>query len=437
MKKNMGLSKIVWVLAAAAIIASGCGSSPAKDGKTADSAEPKISTEPVTLKIYNYGALTPDIIDRLFIQPVKQKYPHITLQVVERTAMPIENLAIGGNEVDIITGWGSLLDQFANFKLLADMNPYIQKNKVDLGRFEKSNLDGVRLQSDTIAKGGLFALPFGYNYYATFYNKNIFDKFGVAYPPDGMTWEAAIEIGKKLTRTEGGVQYKGLDPEGIEKVGNSLSIPYVDPVTLKAAVNTDGWRKVFELTKRINDIPGNAFQITSHGGTVNRFVKDRNVAMLAAPEVLNSMANVDFDWDIAEYPSFPEKPHTSGMVQTFVLQIASNSKHPEQAMQVIQVATSDEMQTLLARSGIMMSAMQNEAINKTFGADNPLLKNKHIEGVLKTKPAAYVVQTRFTQARGILETKYKDYAAGNKDVNTALREANEEIDAYIEKEKLK
>jgi multiple sugar transport system substrate-binding protein len=414
------------------LLAGGC-SSASKPANKQD--ETKMSTEPVTLKLYNYGALTPEVIDQMFVKPVKQKYPHITLEVVKLSDMPIANIAVSGNEMDIITGWGSLLDQFGNYKLLTDLNPYIQKHKIDLSRFEKSNLEGIRLQSDTIAKGSLMALPFGYNYYATFYNKDIFDKFGVAYPSDGMTWDQAIELGKKLTRMEGGVQYKGLDPEGIEKVGNSLSIPYVDPVTFKAAVNTDGWKKVFELTKRIHDIPGNDFQITSHGNTVKRFVKDKNVAMLAAPEVLNSMADADFDWNVAEYPSFPERPHISGVVQTFVLQIASNSKHPEQSMQVIQLATSDEVQTALSRSGIMLSTLQNEAINKNFGADHPLLKNKHIESILKTKPAPYVVQTRFTKARGILEAKYKDYAAGKKDVNTALREANEEIDAYIATEK--
>lgn len=414
-----------------ALLASGCSSSQTANKQD----ETKLSTEPVTLKLYNYGALTPEVIDQMFVKPVKQKYPHITLEVVKLSDMPIANIAVSGNEMDIITGWGSLLDQFGNYKLLTDLNPYVQKHKIDLSRFEKSNLEGIRLQSDTIAKGSLMALPFGYNYYATFYNKDIFDKFGVAYPSDGMTWDQAIELGKKLTRMEGGVQYKGLDPEGIEKVGNSLSIPYVDPVTFKAAVNTDGWKKVFELTKRIHDIPGNDFQITGHGNTVKRFVKDKNVAMLAAPEVLNSMADADFDWDVAEYPSFPERPHISGVVQTFVLQIASNSKHPEQSMQVIQLATSDEVQTALSRSGIMLSTLQNEAINKNFGADHPLLKNKHIESILKTKPAPYVVQTRFTKARGILEAKYKDYAAGKKDVNTALREANEEIDAYIATEK--
>jgi multiple sugar transport system substrate-binding protein len=409
------------------LFAGGC-SSTSKNTK-------EVSKEPVTLKLYNYGALTPEMIDQLFVQPVKQKYPHITIEEVKLSNVPIANIAVSGNEVDIITGWGSLLDQFGNFKLLTDLNPLIKKHNIDLSRFDKSNLEGIRLQSDTISKGGLYALPFGYNYYATFYNKSIFDKFGVAYPQDGMNWDQAIELGKKLTRTEGGVQYKGLDPEGIEKVANSLSIPYVDPVTLKASVNTDGWRKAFELTKRINDIPGNSFTITGHGATVNRFTKDRNVAMLAAPEVLNGMAGVDFDWDVAEYPSFPERPHTSGVVQTFVLQIASNSKHPEEAMQVISLATSDEVQTALSRSGMMLGALQNEKFNKNFGADHPLLKNKHIEGILKTKPAPYVVVTRFTKARGILETKYKDYAAGKIDVNTALRQANEEIDAYIATEK--
>lgn len=430
----MNKAKLAGIVVTVAMLAAGCGSAPSGTAPGKDS-PPPVSTEPVTLKLYNYGALNAEMIDHLFVQPVKLKYPHITLQVIERTAMPIEQLAIGGNEVDIITGWGSLLDQFGNFKLLTDLNPMIQKYNIDLNRFDKANLDGVRLQSDTIAKGSLLALPFGYNYYATFYNKTIFDKFGVAYPPDGMTWEDAIGIGTKLTRMDGGVQYKGLDPEGIEKVGNSLSIPYVDPTTFKAAVNTDAWRKVFELTKRIHDIPGNDFVITSHGGTVNRFVKDKNVAMLAAPEVLNSMSSADFDWNIAEYPSFPERPHISGVVQTFVLQIASNSKHPEQAMQVIELAASDDVQTKLSRSGMMLSALQNPAINRSFGADHPLLKNKNIAAILATKPAPYVVQTRFTKARGILEAKYKDYAAGKIDVNTALRQANEEIDIYISTEK--
>ncbi|MDF2714713.1 MAG: family 1 extracellular solute-binding protein, partial [Paenibacillus sp.] len=166
-KLSIGLLTVV-------LLAGGC-SSAQKPANKQD--ETKLSTEPVTLKLYNYGALTPEVIDQMFVKPIKQKYPHITLEVVKLSDMPIANIAVSGNEMDIITGWGSLLDQFGNYKLLTDLNPYVQKHKIDLSRFEKSNLEGIRLQSDTIAKGSLMALPFGYNYYATFYNKDIFDKF--------------------------------------------------------------------------------------------------------------------------------------------------------------------------------------------------------------------------------------------------------------------
>lgn len=432
MRNGLTWKKATLAMTTLLLFASGCSS--AGDGSQGPT-EKETPAKPVTLKMYTYGALNEELFERLFVQPVKQKYPHITLEMINAANVPIAELAVSGNEMDILTGWGSLLNQFGNYRLLADLTPYIAKQGIDLNRFEASNLEGVRLQSEAMAPGSLFALPFGYNFYATFYNKDIFDKFAVPYPSDGMTWNDAIALGKKLTRMENGIQYKGLDPEGIEKLGNTFPLPYVDAKTEKATLNTDGWRRVFELVKSIHDIPGNDFNMTNHSGTVKRFIQDKNVAMLAAPEVLNSMADADFNWDLAEYPSFPENPHQSGMVQTFVLQLAANSKHPEEAMQVIQLATSDEVQTALSRSGVFLSGLGNESIIKQFGADHPLLKNKHIEAILKTKAAPYVVQTRFTKVRSILEAKYRDYVAGKKDANTALREAQEEADAYIAAEK--
>ncbi|CAG7640500.1 ABC transporter substrate-binding protein [Paenibacillus allorhizosphaerae] len=429
------MRKTVPTLLTMLLIVSGCSGQTGNVSNTQAEKE-VVDSKPVTLKLYNYGALNEEMYQRLFVEPVKKKYPHITLEKIERAKVPPEQIAVNGLELDIITGWGSLLDQFADHKLLADMTPVIKKHNIDLNRIDTANLEGVKLQSGTISPGGLYALPFGYNFYALFYNKNIFDKFGVAYPPDGMTWDDAVALGRKLTRNVDGIQYKGLDPEGVEKVSNSLSLPYVDPVTMKASLNNDGWKKVFQLLKTINDIPGNEFKITNHSGTVNRFMKDKNVAMLAAPEVLNSLVNLDFDWDLAEYPFFQERPHTSGMLQTFVLQLGSNSKQPDAAMQVIQLALSDEVQMTLSKSGNMLSVLKDQTIQKSFGMEHPLLKNKHIEAILKTKAAPYVIQTRFTtKTRNILELKYRDFAEGKKDVNTALREAQEEAEAYIASEK--
>ncbi|MBE1440623.1 ABC transporter substrate-binding protein [Paenibacillus sp. OAS669] len=394
--------------------------------------EPTVEAQPVTLKIYMWDAIfQEDAFQKLIAEPVKKKYPNITLQqIVRGPGMQPENLvASGDNEVDIIMAWNDVLVQFQDLKLIGDMTADIKKAGMDLGRFDEQVLDGMR---DGDKKEILYGLPFAQDFYALFYNKDLFDKFGVTYPQDGMTWEDTIELAKKLTREDGGIQYKGLDPEGPEKLGNSLSLPFVDPKTQKATLDTEGWKRVFETLKQIYSIPGNQNTISNHAGTVNRFAKDKNVAMYASHGVISGLAQSDVNWDIAQYPSFADKPNVYGMVKAYSLCITTTSKHREQAMQALQVMTSDEVQLAYTKSTALLSALKNPEMNKHFGEDLPLLKGKHIEGIFKSKPAPFVAQSLYSgKARPPLEAKFKDVMAG-KDINTALREAQEEATKQID-----
>jgi multiple sugar transport system substrate-binding protein len=49
-----------------------------------------------------------------------------------------------------------------------------------------------------------------------------------------MTWENAIELGKKLSRTENGIKYRGLEPENANRISLPLSAQTVDPITEKS-----------------------------------------------------------------------------------------------------------------------------------------------------------------------------------------------------------
>ncbi|CAG7638390.1 ABC transporter substrate-binding protein [Paenibacillus allorhizosphaerae] len=394
--------------------------------------QPIAEAPPVTLKIYMWDAIfQEEAFQKLIAEPVKKKYPNITLQQVVRgpNAQPESIVTSDDNAVDIIMAWNDVLVQFQDLKLLGDITPDVKKAGLDLGRFDAQVLDGMR---DGDKKEILYGLPFAQDFYALFYNKDLFDKFGVAYPKDGMTWEDAIELAKKLTREDGGVQYKGLDPEGPEKLGNALSLPFVDAKTQKATLDTEGWKRVFDTLKQIYSIPGNQNTISNHAGTVNRFAKDKNVAMYASHGVVSGLAQSDVNWDIAQYPSFKDKPNLYGMVKAYALCITTTSKHREQAMQTLQVMTSDEVQLAYTKSTAMLSALKNPEMNKHFGEDLPLLKGKHIEGIFKSKPAPFVAQSTYSgKARPSLEAKFKDVMAG-KDINTALREAQEEATKQID-----
>src|SRR5690606_17017939 len=63
---------------------------------------------------------------------------------------------------------------------------------------------------------------------------------------DGMTWEQAIELGRKVTRESDGIFYSGLHTSGAQFLGGQLSLALVDPETNKSLINTDGYKRVFD-----------------------------------------------------------------------------------------------------------------------------------------------------------------------------------------------
>ena len=78
-----------------------------------------------------------------------------------------------------------------------------------------------------------------------YYNKDLFDRFGVPYPKDGMTWDEVYALAQKVTRTEGGVAYKGFAFQDFYLfTANQLSLSFVDGKTEKSVVNSDGWKKL-------------------------------------------------------------------------------------------------------------------------------------------------------------------------------------------------
>lgn len=73
------------------------------------------------------------------------------------------------------------------------MKDLIKRHNIDLSRFEPSIISALEKMSG----GGLYGLPLYNDRMALYYNKDIFDKFGVPYPKDGMTWDEVIELSIK------------------------------------------------------------------------------------------------------------------------------------------------------------------------------------------------------------------------------------------------
>lgn len=416
----------------------GCsGGNKAETGKTS-----AVSNEPVTIKIgasasANYNNET--LFKETVVEPVKKKYPHITLEYIpmggNNPVKSIDDWLASGNIPDIITHANGSMGELFAYDLMTDITPLVKQTKTDLSRFDKAVLDSVKVASD---QGWLVGLPFSQNFNALYYNKDIFDKFAASYPTDGMTWDSIIDLSKKVARTDGGIQYIGLHPEWVLRPAYPLALTVVDPKTGKSQITNAQWKQVAELMQKIVAVPGNWDGKSGRGD----FWGKKNIAMLATTNVFTSIepeAKKGFtQWNVAQYPSFPNQPGVSGMVDAWVLVLAKTSKHKTEAMQVMNVITSDEVQMLAAAKFAQLSTLANSEMRQQFGTqlESLNIKAKNVAGIFKGK---IIAAPKFSPYERLARTPYQDNMlkvfSGAMDVNTALRDADEKINKLLDEQK--
>lgn len=425
------------VLLSLSMLAAGCGGGGSAPGgesgsPAGDPGQSAATTEPAVVKIFTPTSTTDEEFNLYFVEPVRKKYPHITIESVKKgKGTDLPDLLTANQVPDIIIDAnGSMADKL-NFDLLEDITPLVNKLKIDLTAIDPVVLDAVKTATKT---GELYGLPHWLNFNALYYNKDIFDKFGVSYPADGMTWDQTITLAEKLSRSDAGVDFKGLHYEHIARLSMALSPDFVNRTTERANVNNEMWKRVFELGYKINHIPGNMPAQIDAGYTDAFYVK-QNTAMLASINTLfaaQKPLESGMRLGVAQYPAYPEKRNTYGYVDAGVLLLSKTSKVKEQAMQVIEAATSPETQLAAARKLGKVSVLKNQEMKKQFAADISFMKGIDLQSVFKSSPApapAFSVNTLL--GRRILQAKFKDYVEGKVDVNTALKQAEEEINKEI------
>jgi multiple sugar transport system substrate-binding protein len=425
-----------------AFVLAGCGNnaSPSTDGNEASKVAP---ADPVNLSFYLGVNLSDNDYQKFIAEPVKKKFPNVTLTKVDKPGTNqnnFEDLIAAGTVPDIFFSSFAPMPEMIELKMLEDLAPYAKKQNVNLGAFEPRVIEEVQQYGQN---GSLLALPLYLNFGALFYNKDIFDKFGVAYPKDGMTWNQVVELARKVTRNDAGTQYRGLDAQNHAQIGDSYSLTLYDPKTKKATVDTDGWKKVMTLMQSVYEIPGNLETDKKRfGGAKDLFFTEKNIAMY--PIWFNSMITnfvnladkgQPMNWDMVTMPSFDDKPGVGFKADAHMLMMSNTSKHKDQAFQVIAYLTSSvESQTLISHNA-RLSGLTDSKIRQQFGAEVPALKGKNLENALKLKPAENVAPTEFDSLVNKQLSAAKDKIIfDHVDVNTALRQAQEAADQAIQAE---
>src|ERR671937_56609 len=105
----------------------------------------------------------------------------------------LQAMIAGGDAPDMMMLNTGQFEGLAGRGALAGLDDYVKGDNLDLGIYWPQAVDGAKFQ------GKLYALPRDMSNVILYYNKDLFDKAGVAYPNNDWTWNSFLEASKKLT----------------------------------------------------------------------------------------------------------------------------------------------------------------------------------------------------------------------------------------------
>ncbi|MDF2717584.1 MAG: extracellular solute-binding protein family 1 [Paenibacillus sp.] len=433
-----------WSLAAIVlgIVLTACSSGQNGSGDKKDGIAPQEKQaekkEPVELVFYiTSSGWTEERFMEEYGNAIVAKYPYMKLKFIPAgKGTTIPELLAGGTIIDVvISSVGATQAQILDNNLQYDMTGLIQKNKFDMSKFEPTTLELMRLLSN----GGIYGLPLNNTVGLLTYNKDLFDKFAVPYPKDGMTWDDAYELAKRMTRVDNGVQYRGF----ISSVAhlsqiNQFSTAYVDPKTGKALFDTDdNWKRFTADLARFYQIPGNGVdaKTVSLDAQWKAFTEERTVAMMA--HIGTPDGTFTANWDVAAMPEYKERPGYGPQPYPTYSFITTTSKNKDDAFDAIALLASEPYQTKLSKRGLM-SVLTSKTVRDVYGQEADYLKGKNINARYPKKLASPMAMTPYDAiAKSKWTTQMNNLIQGTIDVNTALRNAAEETNKAIEAEKAK
>jgi multiple sugar transport system substrate-binding protein len=417
------------------LVFTGCGGQgdPGDQGASSAPAAAEVTKhEPVTLRMLDINRIDEENFNLLIAKPLSKKYPYITVEYVPGGLGEVKKLPVDtGNPMDLVLYWNGTISEFQKYDLLTDLRPMVKSHNIDLSQYQDNMLQPV-----TGTNNELYGLPFYNQGNALYYNKDLFDKFGVPYPKDGLFWEDVVDLAKKMHRVDNGVTYYGYNYESEYRLHAPLSLGVVNEAAGKSVVNSEQWAKVLNMIKSLRvDAQGGG----KRGKFLQEFTKEQNLAMGGSVTSLlmqfKDMDKTGLNWDLAQFPSWKERPNVSSFADLGVIGLLKTSKHPEEASKVIEVFLTDEIQRTMVSHSALVSPFKGKQYVDQFAKDIPELQGKRLTSIFKSHSApfpAYGLGEHFTDARNLLRKHINSVLQGKEDVNTALRKSDEEINQYLE-----
>lgn len=394
---------------------------------------PPPALEPVTLTYYTFSA-APDHMEDLgqMIQIFEAAHPNIKINVetapFDNYFTKLQTLIAGGTAPDIFelnyenfvtyASRGVLLDlnSLANSDASFDTSTYYPR------AYEAFNFNGIQL-----------GLPATFSTVVLFYNKDLFDQAGVAYPEEDWTWADAVEAGKNLTDPAAGVYglhsaihfwefYKKAAQNNCEFFNEDKTEVMINsPECVQALETMIGFVETEKVMPSQADMGG-----VSDG---DMFLQGKLAMDVTGIWMFAAFEDAPFAWDVEVEPGMAT--HATHFFSNAVSVFAA-TKHPQEAWEWVKFFTTDpEMARIRVESGWELPALSNLAFFDEYLQQSPPDNRQAVFNSLEYAVVPPVIerQGEFQDAVNLL---LEQAQLGQLTPQQALDQAKIEIEALLQ-----
>jgi multiple sugar transport system substrate-binding protein len=286
----------------------------------------------------------------------------------------LEAATTGGNMPDVFWMHSQQIGTYSEYDdILLDLSDKIAESDIiDLSKFQS---DIVELYGTE--DGRQLGIPKDVDTAAVWYNKDMFDEAGIAYPTADWTWEDFYEIAKQLTKEDGsqyGLAMKpGSDQEGWYGTIYAYGGEVITDDKKSSGFDEEKTLEAMELVSKIIEDCMPPYQTLADNGTAE--LQEAGVVAMTfqgswmVPE-LGTNEYLQEHIAIAPLPQGPEG--AISMCNGLAWSASAQGAHTEEAWKLIEYLGSEEAQLKQAELGVTMSAYEGTSdawVNSMEGYD--------------------------------------------------------------------
>lgn len=257
---------------------------------------------------------------------------------------------------DLVLLGSSAYVELAKSGLLLDLNPFIRRDRFDIDQITPAIVNFLTSAKDK----KLYGLGTSFTSSVLLYNKDLFQEYAVPEPIGSISWEQLYSFSRHFSTDDSRKGVYGYHQpfmaspfSFVQQIAASYGLSFVNPSVRQVTINTEGWRKAFQLVADgiQNSSIGSGYRINN--GKVEKadilnadlFAQGKAAMTIANFAAISELAAKPpaFQWEIAGAPAVQSAEAMSRNLDMSspIFTIYANADHVESAWQILQYLNSD------------------------------------------------------------------------------------------------